>query len=147
LAAQLETTFGAHGFTEGQIGDGESLAATTTIDYGTGAEAAAQSLADELGVIANPSSEVVAGTVQLTVGTDFPGDDYLSASGDATSESSSGYDSESGSGSTWDSSSETTEETTPSTPVTTVAATATGTYTPAPTDLSQMKVSGIPCVK
>lgn len=144
LAAQLETTFGAHGFTEGQIGDGESLAATTTIDYGTGAEAAAQSLADELGVIANPSSEVVAGTVQLTVGTDFPGDDYLSASGDATSESSSGYDSESG---TWDSSSETTEETTPSTPVTTVAATATGTYTPAPTDLSQMKVSGIPCVK
>ncbi|OBA95730.1 hypothetical protein A5666_17855 [Mycolicibacterium fortuitum] len=82
--------------------------------------------------------------MQLTVGTDFPGDDYLSGSADTTSESSSGYDSESG---TWDSSSETTEETTPSTPVTTVAATATGTYTPAPTDLSQMKVSGIPCVK
>ncbi|ORV27368.1 transcriptional regulator [Mycolicibacterium conceptionense] len=143
LAAQLETTFGAHGFTEGQIGDGESLAATTTIDYGTGAEAAAQSLADELGVIANASSEVVAGTVQLTVGTDFPGDEYLSS--DASSLSESG--SEAGSDSTWDSSSETTEETTPSTPVTTVAATATGTYTPAPTDLSQMKVSGIPCVK
>ena len=90
-------------------------------------------------MIANPSSEVVAGTVQLTLGTDFPGDEYLSGSSDATSES--------GSDSTWDSSSETTEETTPSTPVTTVAATATGTYTPAPTDLSQMKVSGIPCVK
>ncbi|WP_131809803.1 LytR C-terminal domain-containing protein, partial [Mycolicibacterium fortuitum] len=58
------------------------MPATTTIDYGTGAEAAAQSLADELGVIANPSSEVVAGTVQLTVGTDFPGDDYLSGSAD-----------------------------------------------------------------
>ncbi|MCG7606879.1 MULTISPECIES: LCP family protein [Mycobacterium] len=144
LAAQLEITFGAHGFTEGQIGDGESLAATTTIDYGTGAEAAAQSLADELGVIANASSEVVEGTVQLTVGTDFPGDEYLSS--DATS-SESGAESASGSDSTWDSSSETTEQTTPSTPVTTVAATATGTYTPAPTDLSQMKVSGIPCVK
>ncbi|TMS51366.1 LCP family protein [Mycobacterium sp. DBP42] len=145
LAAQLEITFGAHGFTEGQIGDGESLAATTTIDYGTGAEAAAQSLADELGVIANASSEVVEGTVQLTVGTDFPGDEYLSS--DATSSSESGSESASGSDSIWDSSSETTEETTPSTPVTTVAATATGTYTPAPTDLSQMKVSGIPCVK
>ncbi|MGV0768427.1 LCP family protein [Mycobacterium syngnathidarum] len=145
LAAQLEITFGAHGFTEGQIGDGESLAATTTIDYGTGAEAAAQSLADELGVIANASSEVVADTVQLTVGTDFPGDEYLSS--DATSSSESGSEPASGSDSTWDSSGETTEETTPSTPVTTVAATATGTYTPAPTDLSQMKVSGIPCVK
>lgn len=143
LAAQLETTFGEHGFTEGQIGDGESLAATTTIDYGIGAEVAAQSLADELGVIANPSAEVVAGTVRLTVGTDFPGDDYLSGTSDMTSSS----ESESAWDSTWDSSNDTTEETTPSTPVTTVAATATGTYTPAPTDLSQMKVSGIPCVK
>ncbi len=143
LAAQLETTFSANGFTPGQIGDAESLAAVTTIDYGTGAEAAAQSLADELDVIANPSSEVSPGTVQLTLGTDFPGDQYLTGS----SESSSANSSESGSDSTWDSSGETTEESTPSTPVTTVAATASGTKSAAPTDLSQMKVSGIPCVK
>ncbi|MBU9762306.1 LytR family transcriptional regulator [Mycobacterium sp. TNTM28] len=139
LAAALESTFGAHGFTEGQIGDGDSLAAATTIDYGTGAEAAAQSLADELGVVASPSTEVLDGTVQLTVGTDFPGHDYLTGSTDTTSTDATSSD--------WNSSSETTEETTASTPVTTVAATATGTYTPAPTDLSQMKVSGIPCVK
>lgn len=143
LAAQLEITFSANGFTPGQIGDAESLAAVTTIDYGTGAEAAAQSLADKLGVIATPSSEVSAGTVQLTLGTDFPGDEYLSGSDESSSETSS----ESGSDSTWDSASETTEETTASTPVTTVAATASGTKSAAPTDLSQMKVSGIPCVK
>ncbi|MGV0810732.1 LCP family protein [Mycolicibacterium boenickei] len=141
LAAQLETTFAADGFTEGQIGDAESLAAVTTIDYGTGAEAAAQSLAEELGLVATPSSEVAAGTVQLTLGTDFPGEDYLTESTDTSSSSAE-------SDSSWDSTSETTtEESTPSTPVTTVAATATGTETAAPTDLSQMKVSGIPCVK
>ena len=128
LAAQLEDTFAAHGFTQGQIGDADALAAVTTIDYGFGARDAAQSLADELGVIANPSSEVEAATVQLTVGTDFPGDEYLDDSDDTATTT-------------------TTTETTVSTPVTTVAATATGTYTPAPTDLSQMKVSGIPCVK
>ncbi|PEG57121.1 LCP family protein [Mycolicibacterium boenickei] len=143
LAAQLETTFSANGFTPGQIGDAESLAAVSTIDYGTGAEAAAQSLADKLGVIATPSSEVAAGTVQLTLGTDFPGDEYLTGSTESSSEGSS----DSASDSTWDSSSETTEETTASTPVTTVAATATGTKSAAPTDLSQMKVSGVPCVK
>ncbi|WP_234793677.1 LCP family protein [Mycolicibacterium porcinum] len=143
LAAQLETTFSANGFTPGQIGDAESLAAVSTIDYGTGAEAAAQSLADKLGVIATPSSEVAAGTVQLTLGTDFPGDEYLTGSTESSSESSSDASSDS----TWDSSSEMTEETTASTPVTTVAATATGTKSAAPTDLSQMKVSGVPCVK
>lgn len=142
LAAQLEITFSANGFTPGQIGDAQSLAAVTTIDYGDGAEAAAQSLAGELDVIATPSSEIAPGTVQLTLGTDFPGDEYLTASSESSSESSSD-----GSDSTWDSSSESTEETTASTPVTTVAATASGTKSAAPTDLSQMKVSGIPCVK
>ncbi|WP_448435497.1 LCP family protein [Mycolicibacterium setense] len=143
LAAQLETTFSANGFTPGQIGDAESLAAVTTIDYGAGAEAAAQSLAGELDVIATPSSEISPGTVQLTLGTDFPGDEYLTGSSEWSTADSSDSDSES----TWDSSGETTEETTPSTPVTTVAATASGTKSAAPTDLSQMKVSGIPCVK
>lgn len=143
LAAQLETTFSTNGFTPGQIGDAESLAAVTTIDYGTGAEAAAQSLADELKVIATPSSEVTAGTVQLTLGTDFPGEDYMTGSDDSSSASSS----ESEADSTWGSSDEAAEETTASTPVTTVAATASGTKSAAPTDLSQMKVSGIPCVK
>jgi LCP family protein required for cell wall assembly len=144
LATQLETTFAANGFTQGQVGDADSLAAVTTIEYGTGAEAAAQSLADELGIMAVPSSGVAAETVQLTLGTDFPGEDYLGGSSYTSSDTSSG----SGSDSSWDAAgATTTEETTPSTPVTTVAATATGTNTAAPTDLSQMKVSGVPCVK
>ncbi|OMC34025.1 transcriptional regulator [Mycobacterium sp. GA-1841] len=142
LAAQLETTFGTEGFTQGQIGDAESLAAVSTIDYGTGAEAGAQSLAAELGLMATPSSEIAPGTVQLTLGTDFPGDEYLTGSSDSASEWDSSTDS------SWDSTAATTtEETTSSTPVTTVAATATGTKSAAPTDLSQMKVSGVPCVK
>nr|WP_238390814.1 MULTISPECIES: LCP family protein [unclassified Mycolicibacterium] len=144
LAAHLETTFAADGFTPGQVGDADSLGAVTTIDYGTGAEEGAQSLADKLGLMATPSSAVAAGTVQLTLGTDFPGEDYLTGSSDSSSDTSSGT----GSDSSWDSASDmTTDETTPSTPVTTVAATATGTNTAAPTDLSQMKVSGVPCVK
>jgi LCP family protein required for cell wall assembly len=147
LAAQLETTFSASGFTEGQIGDAEALEATTTITYGSGAEAAAHSLANELGVTATASAWVVDDTVRLTIGTDFPGTDYLGAdlySSSAQTSETNGF----GNSQT----TETTEpteptQTTEATPITTVAATATGTYTPAPTDLSQMTASGVPCVK
>ena len=130
LAAQLETAFSAKGFTEGQIGDGETLAATSNIEYGPGADSAAHALADHLELSATPSTSVAANTVRLTVGTDFPGEDYLDDSRDDTGATSSSP----------------TSTTTP-TPVTTVPATATGTYTPAPTDLSQMTASGVPCVK
>ncbi|MBU8810749.1 LCP family protein [Mycolicibacterium goodii] len=140
LAAKLQTTFAADNFAEGQIGDAEALESTTTIDFGPGAEVAAQSLATELGVTATPSDWVLADTVRLTIGTDFPGTDYLGA--DMYTSTTSGTDETSESGGT----SQTTESA-ESTPITTVAATATGTYTPAPTDLSQMTASGVPCVK
>ncbi|ABK75496.1 LCP family protein [Mycolicibacterium smegmatis] len=136
LAAKLQTTFAADNFTEGQIGDAEALEPATTIDYGPGADAAAHSLATELGVTATPSDWVLADTVRLTIGTDFPGTDYLGADM-FTSTTSGASESESYGPS----------ETAELTPITTVAATATGTYTPAPTDLSQMTASGIPCVK
>ncbi|GAB5896448.1 MAG: LytR family transcriptional regulator [Mycolicibacterium mageritense] len=138
LAAQLETTFTERGFIEGQIGDAETLSASTTIDYGQGAQTAAQALATHLGVTATASDYVAADTVQLTIGTDFPGEDYLN--GEATTTDAT--ESTDSLGST-----ETSESTTPDTPVTTVAATATGTYSPAPTDLTQMTASGVPCVK
>lgn len=141
LAAQLETTFTAHGFTEGQIGDAAALAAQTTVEYGQGSEAAAQALADELGVSATPSEWVPAGTVQLTVGTDFPGDDYLDG------ESTAAVAEETTETETAETTETETAETTASTPVTAVAATATGSYTPAPTDLTRMTASGVPCVK
>jgi hypothetical protein len=98
-------------------------------------------LATELGVAAAPSEWLLADTVRLTIGTDFPGTDYLGA--DMYTSTNSGS---TGSG-TAESSESGGTETTESTPITTVAATATGTYTPAPTDLSQMTASGIPCVK
>ncbi|WP_245839541.1 LCP family protein [Mycobacterium aquaticum] len=139
LATHLESTFAAKGFTEGKVGDASSLSATTTVEYGQGADTAGHALAEELGLTAEPSTAVAPGAVQLTIGTDFPADEYLDRNTDALS--SSDTTSSATSGST------TTSSTTASAPVTTVAATATGSYSPAPTDLTQMKVSGIPCVK
>lgn len=139
LATQLESTFTAKGFTEGHVDDAPALSATTTVEYGQGAETAGHALADELGLTAEPSTGVAPGAVQLTIGTDFPADEYLDRGADALSSSET-----SASGT---STSTTTTSTTVSAPVTTVAATATGSYSPAPTDLTQMKVSGIPCVK
>jgi LCP family protein required for cell wall assembly len=133
LATHLESTLTTKGFTEGEIGDAPALSATTTVEYGQGAEAAAHALADELGLTAEPSTRVAHGAVQLTIGTDFPADDFLDRGADAMSSSGTA--------------SSTTTTSIANTPVTTVAATATGSYTPAPTDLTQMKVSGIPCVK
>jgi LCP family protein required for cell wall assembly len=127
LASRLETTFTTQGFTPGEISTADSLAATSTIDYGSGAQAAAQALADQLDLTPTASDGVPAGTVQLKIGTDFPAKDYLSGSSTASSSS--------------------TTSATTTTPVTTVAATATGTYTPAPTDLSHMTAAGVPCVK
>lgn len=139
LATRLESTFTAKGFTEGQISDAPALSATTMLEFGQGADAGAHALADELGLTAEPSTGVAPGAVQLTIGTDFPADEYLDRGADAMSGSATSSSETSGS--------TTTSSTTASAPVTTVAATATGSYTPAPTDLTQMKVSGIPCVK
>jgi LCP family protein required for cell wall assembly len=125
LAAELEKSFATKGFTPGQTSTAQALAAATTIDYGNGAQSAAQALADELDMSATASSTVPQGTVQLTIGTDFPASEYLN---DTTVAS-------------------TPTTTTTTTPVSTVAATASGTYTPAPTDLTHMSASGVPCVK
>jgi hypothetical protein len=57
--------------------------------------------------------------VQLTIGADFPADQYLTSSSTAAV----------------------------ATPVTTVDATATGTQAPAPTDLTEMAGTNTPCVK
>jgi LCP family protein required for cell wall assembly len=133
LATRLETTFAATGFTPGQVSTADTLAATSTIAYGPGpgpgADAAAHALADQLGLTATAiaSDTVTAGAVQLTIGADFPANDYPDATTDSLAASS-------------------TSPTTP-TPVAPVAATATGTYTPAPTDLTHMTASGTPCVK
>jgi LCP family protein required for cell wall assembly len=122
LASHVQTTFAAKGFSPGVVGTADALAATSTIDYGPGAQSAAQALANQLDLTATASDTVPAGAVQLMIGTDFPAGDYSATS-----------------------SSSTTSPTT--TTVTTVAATATGTHTPASTDLSRMTAAGVPCVK
>ena len=128
LATRLETTFTADGFSPGQVGTANTLERTSSVAYGSGAEGAAQALAKQLELPATASETLPAGTVQLTIGTDFPASDY--PSDDNT-----------------DSLASTSTSRAPSTPVATVSATATGTYTPAPTDLTHMTASGTPCVK
>lgn len=112
-------------FTEGTVSTAESVTAATSIAYGTGAQSAAERLADELGVGAIASDALAPDTVQLTVGTDF-----------ATSEDINGLASTPDAAMTSDE---------PST--TAVPATAAGSEAPAPTSLSMMTADGVPCVR
>jgi LCP family protein required for cell wall assembly len=128
LATAVVDSFAAHGFTPGQATTATALAATSRIEYGPGALDAAQTLADQFGLTPEQSEAIGPNTVQLTVGADFPVDDYLigspSASGTALAATP-----------------------TSTSPLTTVAATATGAAAPVPTEMSRMSASDIPCVK
>lgn len=118
LAAALEEALAGRGFTRGSATTAPTQAEDSSIEYGPGAEAAARLLADQLHLPATAQSAVAPGTVRLTVGTAFPAADYLAHPG------------ASGSGQ-----------------VSTVSATGTGDHAPAPTDLSQMTATSVPCVK
>jgi hypothetical protein len=126
LAAQLEKTFTANGFQPGRTSTATTDSRTSTVGYGPGAETAGKSLAAQLNLAAAGNDAVQAGTVELTVGTDFPAGEYLrdgySGISSAAPAQSSGA-------------------------VATVSATATGTASPAPTDLSHMTGESVPCVK
>jgi LCP family protein required for cell wall assembly len=126
LAGRLETAFATRGFTAGTAGTADSLATASTIEYGTGADDAGQALAGELGMTTTASGAIPAATVQLSIGTDFPADQFAAA--DTTQPSATPAESLAA-------------------PVTPVAATATGTSAPLPTDLTQMTATAIPCVK
>jgi LCP family protein required for cell wall assembly len=126
LATQLVTTFSERGFTAGEATTAESVSDASTVTYGPGAQSAAEALARHLNLTATPSELVGRDTVQLTIGTDFPSTDYPTNTG---------------------TSSTTSTTITPVTPVATVSATATGTQSPAPTDLTRMATDQAPCVK
>jgi LCP family protein required for cell wall assembly len=119
LATALEKSFSVDGMTAGKVTTADSLAGNSTIAYGVGADNAAHTLADRLGLTATASDIVAPDTVQLTVGADFPAALYMDDNSPATS----------------------------ATPVTTVDATASGTQAPAPTDLTEMTGAHTPCVK
>ncbi|MBO0880308.1 MAG: LCP family protein [Mycobacterium sp.] len=126
LASAVVDSFGSEGFTAGKATTADTLASTSSIDYGPGAHDAAQTLAEQFSLTPKPSDAVGPNTVRLTVGADFPAREYLT-----------------------DSTKSATSSSTPSltTPVTTAAATAAGTAAPAPSDLSRMSASNVPCVK
>ena len=122
LAAAIEDTFAGRGFTRGSATTAATTADDSTVEYGPGASDGAHLLADQLHVPATANDTVSPGTVRLVVGTRFPAGDYLAHPGATLDGSASGK-------------------------LTAVAATGTGAHTPAPTDLSQMTATSIPCVK
>src|SRR5262249_42456385 len=122
LAAAIEDAFADRGFTRGSATTAAAPADDSTIEYGPGADEGARLLADQLHVHATPGDTVWAGTIRLPVGTRLPAGDFLVHPGATVDASASGQ-------------------------VTAVAATGTGARAPAPTDLSQMMATSIPCVK
>lgn len=130
LAKRLQQQFTTVGFGKGELITGAVLT-TTTVTYGKGADAAAQALANQLGLTASKSTAVDPNTVRLTVGTDSSTIGALAAAS-----------------TTDDQSGDSTTTPTPTTTIPPVSATATGAKAPQPTDLSTMDGSnGIPCVK
>ena len=127
LGGDLEKAFAARGFTQGTASTGSSRSGSTLL-YGSGADAAANALASQLGLTATASSALDSNSVQVTVGTESassgPIADIVSAMGGSDSET-----------------------TTTPPPPPPVSATAIGQNSPAPTDLSSMEGNGIPCVK
>jgi LCP family protein required for cell wall assembly len=119
LGSAVERSFRADGLIAGTVSTADRLANTSTIAYGVGAADTARMLADRLQLTASASDTVAPDTVQLTIGADFPADQYMTDNTPAT----------------------------PETPVTTVDATASGTQAPAPTDLTEMAGKNTPCVK
>lgn len=128
LGGSLEKALAARGFAQGEAITGTTRSSSTLL-YGSGAQDAATALAGQLGLTATKSSSISSQSVQLTVGTD------LASSGSIT-----GMVGNSGD----DASSAATTTTPPPPPV---SATNAGTTAPAPTDMSSMNGSGIPCVK
>ncbi|MEB4209106.1 LCP family protein [Mycobacterium sp. 94-17] len=122
LAGAIEEAFAGRGFTRGSATTAPVPADDSVVEYGPGADQGARYLAEQLHVPATANDTVAAGTVRLTVGTQFPAGDYLAHPGATTDASGSGE-------------------------VSAVPATGVGDRAPAPTDLSQMTAATVPCVK
>ncbi|MQY20718.1 Transcriptional regulator LytR [Nocardia sp. RB20] len=128
LGGNLEKALAGRGFTQGVASTGYTRSSSTLL-YGSGAQEAATALAGQLGLTATKSSEINSQSIQLTVGTELASSTAITGMAGMSS----------------DDSSATATSTTPPPPP--VSATNIGTNSPAPTDMSSMKGSGIPCVK
>lgn len=124
LATAVSDHLTTRGFTRGDVGTADALSEDTVVEYGPGAEQAAAAVADDLpiAVTAEASDTVPLNTVLVTVGSDYPADEYADGSAVTTA--------------------------TPAPAVVTaVDATATGTQAPTPTDLTEMTGDTTPCVR
>lgn len=124
VAVAVRNALAEDEFTEGSVSTADSISAASSLAYGTGAQSAAERLADDLGLSANASDAVAPGTVLLTIGTEFRSSDYIDSLGSAF-----------GTG--------TSEAPIP----TTMPATATGDEAPTPANLTQMTAGTVPCVR
>ncbi|MCP9274636.1 LCP family protein [Mycolicibacterium arenosum] len=124
LATAVSDHLSTRGFTRGDVGTADALSEDTVVEYGPGADQAAAAVADELpiAVTAEASDTVPLNTVLVTVGSDYPADEYGGGMAITT--------------------------TTPApAEVTAVDATAAGTRAPMPTDLTEMSGDTTPCVR
>jgi LCP family protein required for cell wall assembly len=125
MAVAVRNTLAKGQFTEGTVSTAHSIRAASSIAYGTGAQSAAERLADDLSLRAIASDAVAPDTVLLTVGTEFRTSDYIerpASTSDATA---------------------TSEAPIP----TAVPATADGDEAPAPANLTVMTAGAVPCVR
>ncbi|NMN95051.1 LytR family transcriptional regulator [Nocardiaceae bacterium YC2-7] len=130
LAGQLESNFAARGFTRGAASNGP-IQKSSSVQYGPGSAQPARQLASMLGGLsASARPNLPAGTVQVTVGTDFALPPSLS--------NEPGHSRSDLAHST---------PTSPQSAVPVVPATATGNNAPAPTDLTSLGGDDVPCVK
>lgn len=127
IAGAMTKALAAHGFTKGDATSG-SEHSDSTIEYGSGAQNAAQQLGGVLGITDSSSdTDLPDNSVRLTIGTDFTPPAGLLPPG-ATDDAS-------------------TTTTTQAAIPTAVDATGVGANAPSPTDLSTLGGAGVPCVK
>ncbi|MVU76660.1 LytR family transcriptional regulator [Nocardia sp. ET3-3] len=129
LAGKLETALAAKGFTPGTATTGADRT-SSTLSYAPGADMAANALASQLGLTATKSSSLASNTIELVVGSDSAATGPIADLAATVSDTAT-----------------TTKTTATTPPPAPVAATQTGDNAPAPTDLSTMDSSGVPCVK
>jgi LCP family protein required for cell wall assembly len=124
VAASVQNALAQREFTKGSVSTADAIQSASSIAYGTGAQPAAEQLADELALSAIASPDVLADSVQLTVGTDLNTDDFVAAA----------YATDAAT---------TSEAADP----TAVPATSAGAEGPTPTNLTMMTAGSVPCVR
>jgi LCP family protein required for cell wall assembly len=125
VAGQLERALATRGYRPGKASTGPALVKTSVVEYGTGAQASATSLASALGGLPTQSRDSLSpGRISVVIGTGFTTPTGFATAGSSPSPSP-----------------------TASGPATAVQAAGPGVAAPPPTALSALSGGGIRCVK